>query len=36
MFERKEGKVYTLDELQDSFSTLISQRHSAIQVHCPP
>jgi dynein heavy chain len=31
MFERKEGKTYTFEELNDSFSQLIQQRHSDIR-----
>jgi dynein heavy chain, axonemal len=30
MFDRKEGKVYTFDELNDSFSQLIQQRHAGM------
>ena len=31
MFDRKEGKTYTFEELNDSFSQLIQQRHSDIR-----
>jgi predicted DNA-binding protein YlxM (UPF0122 family) len=31
MFERKEGKTYTFEELNDSFKQLIQQRHSEIR-----
>ncbi|PNW78281.1 hypothetical protein CHLRE_09g403800v5 [Chlamydomonas reinhardtii] len=31
MFERKDGKTYTFDELNDAFNQLIQQRHSEIR-----
>jgi predicted DNA-binding protein YlxM (UPF0122 family) len=31
MFDRKEGKLYTFEELSDSFNILIHQRHSEIR-----
>lgn len=31
MFERKEGKTYTFEELNESFKALISQRHGEIR-----
>jgi hypothetical protein len=31
MFERKEGKVYTFDELNEAFAALIQQRHAEIR-----
>ncbi|KAL6747291.1 flagellar outer dynein arm heavy chain beta [Haematococcus lacustris] len=31
MFDRKEGKVYTFDELREAFGQLIQQRHSEIR-----
>eukprot|EP00878_Enallax_costatus_P014708 GHUV01015385.1.p1 GENE.GHUV01015385.1~~GHUV01015385.1.p1 ORF type:complete len:890 (+),score=327.73 GHUV01015385.1:1824-4493(+) len=31
MFDRKEGKVYTFDELSDSSASLISQRHNEMR-----
>ena len=31
MFERKEGKTYTFDEINDAFNQLIQQRHSEIR-----
>lgn len=31
MFERKEGKTYTFEELNDSFNQLIQQRHSEMR-----
>eukprot|EP00955_Chlamydomonas_euryale_P098699 365162-Chlamydomonas_euryale.AAC.23 len=31
MFERKDGKTYTFEELNDAFNQLIQQRHSEIR-----
>ena len=31
MFERKEGRTYTFEELNDTFKQLIQQRHSEIR-----
>eukprot|EP00798_Chlamydomonas_sp_ICE-L_P004667 gene4667-14864_t len=31
MFDRKDGKTYTFEELNDAFNQLIQQRHSEIQ-----
>lgn len=31
MFERKEGKTYTFDELQSATSTVVQARHTAIR-----
>lgn len=31
MFERKDNKIYTFEELRDSAAALSSQRHKAVQ-----
>ena len=31
MFERKEGKVYSYDELNDASTALIAQRHAELR-----
>lgn len=31
MFDRKEGRVYTYEELKDSFRSLVSMRHNEIK-----